>query len=276
MEELMRIAKAYYRNTVRMQFFGAKGACFLLFSLSSYSAAILGYILGHIYFVSFVKEYPGAFLFSFVIVGVAGAIFFAVAQTVYNTNLRIHLSGFTHLLSGDTSAHKAMYLHYLVSPISNNLYDAMKVLKEIKATSALDTSFSAHSEWSRFVGWVYNPEAKNRIMSLCIYLISLIALLMLTKFSIGVDGSMILATMDQLFSKSLVSLVFLGLMTIYGITTIIVFIYKFFVVPFMLRYSNEAMLSNFLISELNRYAYLDQRILQDESVSPIKNSAKSK
>ncbi|WP_323909630.1 hypothetical protein [Aeromonas caviae] len=248
MEELKYLAMTYYKNTVRIQFFGVAGFCYLIFSIGFLVAA--GYL-------QFALEYNNISIIPIFIAGLLGS----KARGCYNTNLIRHLSNYTLLNSDNVDFHKAIYLQSLVSHIADSLLQAMKNLKEIRETDASKHSFSTQSEWSRFFKFIYDPESKNRILSLLIYLISLVALLTISKSQ---NDSLFYElvshmTLDNLRSFSVFSAIII--VTSYALVVIpLSFIYKYVIVPLLLKTSSIDALSRFFISELNRYAYLECRV----------------
>lgn len=248
MEELKYLARTYYSNTIRIQFFGVVGFCYLIFLMVFLAAA--GYL-------QFVLGYNNVSIIPILIAGLLGA----EAKKCYNSNLIRHLSNYTLLNSDNVDFHKAIYLQLLVSHIADSLLKAMKNLKEIRETDASKHSLSTQSEWSRFFKFIYDPESKNRILSLVIYLISLIALLTISKSQ---NDSLFYElvnhmTWDNLRDFSV--LIVIIIVTSYALVVIpLSFIYKYVIVPLLLKTSSVDALSRFFISELNRYAYLECRV----------------
>lgn len=248
MEELKHLARTYYSNTVRIQFFGAIGFLYLILSIVSLVAS--GYL-------QLVLEYTNISIIPMLIAGLLGA----EARKRYNLNLIRHLSNYTLLNSDNVDFHKAIYLQSLVSHIADSLLQAMKNLKDIRETDASKHSLSTQSEWSRFFKFIYNQESKNRILSLAIYLISLVALLTISKSQ---NDSLFYElvshmTWDNLRSFSVFSVIII--VTSYALVVIpLSFIYKYVIVPLLLKTSSVDALSRFFISEFNRYAYLECRV----------------
>lgn len=248
MEELKYLARTYYSNTVRIQFFGLAGCCYLIVSVAFLVSA--GYL-------QLVSKYTNV---SIVPVLIAGFLY-AEARKCYNSNLVRHLSNYTLLNSDNVDFHKAIYLQSLVSHIGDSLLQAMKNLKEIRETDTSKHGLSTQSEWSRFFKFIYDPESKNRILSLVIYLISLVALLTVSKSESDVVFYELVSyiTWDNVrnfFVFSIIIIVWLYVLVVIPSA----FIYKYTVVPILLKTSSVDALSRFFISELNRYAYLECRV----------------
>jgi hypothetical protein len=254
MEELRRLSIQYYQNTVGIRFFGGRGGIFVfLCTLSIY-----------IFVYSNFKLHNDTLTTS---TAVVSACFWALARNEYDKNLIRHLSFFSHLESKRVSDHKALYLHELTYHVGPTLFEAMKVFKEIVETNAQNRSFALSNIDYHFFKFLYDPESKNRILSLIIYLISLIAVLTVIKpesqysiYEVIQDISM-----DVVQSYLVYSLLFI----IFGYFVIvlpIMFVITYVVVPILLKFSSVAVLSRFFISELNRYSYLEQKI-QSTNVS---------
>ncbi|ELP3387948.1 hypothetical protein R1W35_003426 [Vibrio cholerae] len=248
MEELKYLARTYYSNTVRIQFFGLAGFFYLIVSIDF--LVVAGYL-------QLALKYTNV---SMIPVFIAGLLY-AEARKCYNSNLILHLSNFTLLNSDNVDFHKAIYLQSLVSHIGDSLLQAMKNLKEIRETDASKHGLSTQSEWSRFFKFIYDPESKNRILSLVIYLISLVALLTVSKSESDVVFYELVSyiTWDNVINFLVFSIIII--VWLYVLVVVLsAFIYKYAVVPILLKTSSVDALSRFFISELNRYAYLECRV----------------
>jgi hypothetical protein len=250
LEELKNLAKTYYSNTVRIQFFGVAGLGYLIASMTFLVASS---------YLQLVLKYTNISIIPMLIAGLLSV----KARRCYNSKLIRHLSNYTLLNSDNVDFHKAIYLQSLVSHIGDSLLQAMKNLKEIRETDASKHSLSTQSEWSRFFKFIYDPESKNRVLSLVIYLISLVALLTVSKSNSGIVFYELVSyvTLDNLIDFLVFSIFII--VTSYVLVVIpLSFTYKFLVVPFLLKTSSVDALSRFFISELNRYAYLECRVNQ--------------
>lgn len=116
MEELKHLARTYYSNTVRIQFFGVAGFCYLISSIAFLVAS--GYL-------QFSLEYTNASMIPILAADLLGA----KARKCYNSNLIRHLSNHTLPNNDDVDFHKAIYLQSLVSHIANSLLQAMRNFK---------------------------------------------------------------------------------------------------------------------------------------------------
>ncbi|CAK3135254.1 conserved membrane hypothetical protein [Vibrio crassostreae] len=247
MEELKYLARTYYSNTVSMRYFGMEGLGYL--SISIILFALAGYL-------QLVLDYVNISILPMLIAFFLGGI----ARRHYDKNLIRHLSSYTLLDSDNIDFHKAVYLQSLVSHIGESLLEAMKNLKEVRETDASKHGLSTQSEWSRFFQFIYSPDSKNRILSLVIYLISLIALITVSKSESDTVLYELLqnVTWDNVQSFAFFSIILI--VTMYALVVLpISFVYKYFAVPILLKTSSVDTLSRFFISELNRYAYLECR-----------------
>jgi len=110
--------------------------------------------------------------------------------------------------------------------------------------------------------FIYDSDAKSRILSLTIYLISLLAILLVIKppQQIDVYALVSLITLTDIFSfLAYTSAIILFLYFIIFIPLSMAFSYLFR--PVMLMKSNERLLIKFFISELSQYAFSDKKIL---------------
>ncbi|MEA5238886.1 hypothetical protein VB602_21745 [Vibrio parahaemolyticus] len=248
MEELRYLAKIYYQNTVRFSYFGFSGVMCL-------TIALILFLLGA--YLNFRFKFESISVF---IVMVAGLLI-AQARSIYNRNLVSHLSNVTLLNSDNVDHHKAVYLYTLVSHIGDSLFDAMKNFKEVRETARSEHGFSTQSEWSRFLSFIYNPDSKNRILSLVIYMISLIALIIVPR----TEGSSNLYNIVSQLSLNdvwgyLILCIFWVVLAYVIVGLPIIYLYQFIIIPILLKTSSVDALSRFFISELAKYAYLDRRV----------------
>lgn len=254
MEELRRLSIQYYQDTVGIRFFGVKGG--VLVFLSTISIYIFAY--------SNFKLHNDTLTTLTALISVC---FWALARNEYDRNLICHLSFFSHLESKSVSDHKALYLHELTYHVAPTLFETMKIFKEIVETNTKNRSFVLSNVDYHFFKFLYDPESKNRILSLVIYLISLIAVLTVIKPESQYSIYQVIQDipMDVVQGYFLFSLFFI----IFGYFLIvlpIMFIVTYVAVPILLKFSSVSVLSRFFISELNRYSYLEQKI-QSTNVS---------
>lgn len=247
MEELKYLAKKYYENTISIKFFGLKGAAYLIIALIFFVFA--GY-------VQVILEFVNVSIIPMIIAGLCGGS----ARRQYEKNLVRHLSNYTLIDTDNVNYHKAIYLQSLVSHIGSSLLEAMKNLKEIIDTDKSQHGLSTQSEWARFFKFLYDPESKNRILSLIIYLISLVALLTVSNSQSDINFYELIGQLSYESARNFLILSIIGIVTIYALVVLpISFLYKFALVPLLLKTSSVDTLSRFFISELNRYAYLECR-----------------
>ncbi|ULN67219.1 hypothetical protein MID13_19110 [Vibrio gigantis] len=154
-----------------------------------------------------------------------------------------------------------MYLQTLVAHIGSSLFDAMKDLKEIREIAKSEHGLSSRSEWSRFCNFIYNPDSKNRILSLVIYLISLVALITIPRSEneVGFYSLINHLSFSEVWGYLMLALVLIVFSYVILVLPIM-YLYKFAVLPMLLKTSSVDALSRFFISELAKYAYLDNRV----------------
>lgn len=248
MEELKLLARTYYRAIIDIRYFGWLGGIYLL--LAAMCAGSVIYL--HINFDAKNASVIPMFI---------AASFGVAARKRYDRNLVTYLSNFTLLDSDKVEHHKAVYLQSLVSHVADSLYDAMLSFKDIRETYAGECNLFSQSEWSRFFKFIYDPESKNRILSLIIYLISLVALITVTKSD---SGEVFYELVNALDFESIRNGFFWLVFIIFFLYMIIVvpvrFIYKYAIMPIMLHFSSLDTLSKFFIFELNKYAHFESRI----------------
>ena len=245
MEELRRLAALYYSNTVSLKFFGIKGGVYILVSILF---ALLSIYSSFVITENFITVIPMTIT----------AALFAQARKAYDKKLIRHLQFFTH--SGSSSVHiqKAIYLQTITEHVASTVFQSMKVFKEIIETDNSNRSFVLKNGWHHFFNFLYSSDSKNRIMSLVIYLISLIAILAVVKPELDID---IYATLNDLYSLVTIQNIFIFILVVlHGYLVMIfplMFIITFIVSPLMLKISSHSFLSKFFISELNKYSFLE-------------------
>ena len=188
-----------------------------------------------------------------------GGFFWVLAKNIYDKNLRCRLAFFTHLDSSSLNKHKAIYLSVLTNHIDSSLHGTMSIFREVAKTNNENRSFVLDNGWYHFFRFLYDPESKNRILSLIIYLISLIAILTVIKPATSFDIYSLIqnVSLDLVISYFIFSIIFiLILYFIFVVPTM--FAITYLVVPLMLKYSSTSVLSRYFISELNKYAFLEK------------------
>ncbi|TRW93080.1 hypothetical protein EKO24_013275 [Candidatus Methylobacter oryzae] len=229
-----------------IRFFGIKGGAFLFFSTP--------FLLISLY-LDFELHAE-----NLILLPISVCVFlWEKAKKEYDQNLIRHLSFYSHLESKKVSDHKALFLHELTYHVAPSLFETMKIFKEIVETHNKNRNFVLDNIGYHFSRFLYDPESKNRILSLIIYLISLIAVLTVIKPESQYSIYEVIQDipMDVVKSYLLFSLFFI----IFGYFVIVIpvmFVVTYVAVPILLKFSSVAVLSRFFISELNRYSYLEQ------------------
>ena len=257
MEELRILSLQYYKNTVGINFFGMKGILYILLSLPFLFTSL---------WLSFSVHTEKVTTFTILVCG----FLWQFAKKEYEYNLIRKLTFYTHLENKDISEHKALYLHILTSHISDSLFNTMKIFKEIIETDNKNKKFTHENIGYFFLKFIYDPESKNRILSLSIYLISLIAVLTVVKpeyeFNVyEVIHSITFELVQQYFLLALFIIIFVYFLIVLPL----MFITTYFIVPVLLWLSFKDVLSRFFISELTRYSYLEQKILARAKTSDL-------
>jgi hypothetical protein len=247
MEELKRLAALYYSNTVSLKYFGIKGFIYIFLSIPFAILSIYSSFVIKENFITFIPMLITAALF-------------AQARKAYNKSLIRHLQFFTHSTSNSIHTQKAIYLQAITGHVASTVFQTMKVFKEIIETDNSNRSFVLKNGWHHFFNFLYNSDSKNRIMSLLIYLISLVAILAVVKPDLDYD---VYAILDGLYSLITVqNLLICILFVLVGYLIIIfplMFFITFVIVPLMLKMSSHSFLSKFFISELNKYSFLEKK-----------------
>lgn len=243
MDELRRIAKEYYQNTVSYRFFGIKGFIYLLLSLP---------VVYLIYEANFVWHCNTLTIFFMCMLG----WIWLKARKQYDINLVVHLAYFTHLETNELPKHKALYLKLLTSHVSNSLYKTMEIFKGIIETHHNNKPFVIENFGFHFSNFIYNSEAKNRILSLVIYFISFAVLLIIIKSDVQFNAFLFISqlSLDTVFGflGTVTFLLLLGyLLIVFPCMSLI----SYLIVPMMLKSSSVNVLNSFFISELNKYSY---------------------
>lgn len=245
MDELRRISIEYYKTVMNIRHFGFRGGLFILcgsvlMTLSTYA--------------SFKKSHDIIVM----ALMMAGAFLWRKARNIYDIKLIKHISYFTHHESKKLAEHKSIYLSILTSHIANSLFDAMKTFKEIIETDKRNRSFELNNLGSHFSRFLYDPESKNRILSLFIYLISLITLLVIGKQELPYNiYDLIISIHWQNIVELIEVSIFFIIMIYFTLMIPIMFVSTFIITPLLLHLSNTRILSKYFISELNKYAYLE-------------------
>lgn len=243
MEELIFLSRQYYRNTVQLKFFGLKGWLLLVLS-------IILLVGGLVIFL--VLKIPSIAMVMIFIVG----ILWAMASVEYDKRLVVHLSYYTHSESKNISSQKKLYLELLVYPIAKSISESLKILNELVKIYDANQSIIGMNVRLRILNFIYNPDSKNRILSLVIYFISLISLLVVVKQDSPVNIFDIYSSLDfwgVLKTAALIS--FVIVMLYISMVIPVLFLYQYVIVRVLLWFSSEYYLPKFFMSELSRYAF---------------------
>lgn len=247
MDEFRRLATEYYNNTVSIKFFGIKGSTYIIMSIP--------FLIFSVYLSFFLKSNLITMLPM-----LAGGLLWSKAKKQYSKNLIRHLQFYTHSTNGTFHEQKAIYLQSITSHIAPSLFETMKVFREVIETDNHNRSFVLNNGWHHFFKFLYNAESKNRILSLLIYLISLIAILTVVKPELHYD----IYELINLFSFEgfIEYLLLITTFILLGYALIVIplmFFITYIIAPFMLKISSNTFLDRFFISELNKHSFLECR-----------------
>jgi hypothetical protein len=246
-EELQRIAKEYYRNCVDLKLFGWKGWGFIILGSPCFALSIL------------VTLKHSNFSLIIVFFQLIGSIFWKKAKKIYDQNLMVRLKAITKLDNKELKEHKIFYLSSLTSHIGNSLYDVVKHTTEIVSVFNKNRSYTPNNLGYHFSKFIYDPDSKNRILSLIIYFISLIAILTVVKPATNID---IYSIVD--------SITFNGVVTYFGMAAFFIILFYFVfmlpisiaigyvISPIMRSFSNNSFLLGYFLAEVCKYAFSDK------------------
>lgn len=245
MEELKRLAILYYNDVISLKYFGLKGFVLIFISLPLICGS---FALNFKYELGNVSNIP------FFI----AALLWLGAKRAYDKNLIKYLAFYTHQGNVTVSEQKALYLQSITSHISSSLFETLKIFKEIIETDRKNKTLVVDNLGYYFVNFIYNSDAKSRILSLSIYLISLVALLIVIKPSNEIEIYAILENFSLNGIVTYFSLgVFLILLGFFVVVAPITFIYSFVINPILLKFLNTSTLNKYFISELNKHSLLE-------------------
>lgn len=262
MEELKRLAKQYYKDTIRLKYFGFEGLFLIILSLPFLFLSI---------WLNFKQNVGNA---STLPLGVA-AFFWFFAKAQYDKNLVIYLAKYTQIDSKDIKIHKAHYLQNITGHISPTLFDTLKVFKEILETESRNRPFVLDNMGHYFSKFLYDPEAKSRILSLSIYLISLVAILTVVKPNTDFNVYDIIESLTWAGLLTYFSICFVIILFCYFLAIIpLMFVTTYILTPFLLKMSNVYYLNRFFINELNRYSFSEYKDIHKLTKSLTESSKK--
>lgn len=253
MEEISRIAKIYYQTCVDLRLFGCKG----------FGLVLLGcpFLIFSVWFsIKFSQQKNGHDAF-IIIPQLIGLYLWFEAKKLYDQNLIKRLQLLTSDLNDSLKTQKTLYLSSLTSKIGKSLFEVLKNIEEIQKINNKSRTFSPDNLGYYFSGFIYDPDSKNRILSLSVYLISLFALLTVAKFD---NPEYVYSMIDQL--------TFTGVLSFFGWAFfLIVFFYLIFMLPIMMAigyvispimraFSNQKFLVRYLVSELTNFAFSEPQL----------------
>lgn len=251
MEEIARIAQIYYKACIDFKLFGYKGAIFVTLGFP--------FLIFSIFITLNFNQLKIGFEILVIIPQLIGMLLWVKAKKIYDKNLIKRLKVMTLSTTNDLRTQKVLYLSNLTSQIGSDFFDVLKNVIDIQKIYNKNRSFSPNNFGYYFLEFIYDPDSKNRILSLLIYLISLIALLTVVK----------LDNIDYVYSM-IEQITFMEILTFFGWSAFfIAFFYIIFIAPIMMAFgyiispimrsfSNQRFLIGYLISELSNLAFSDQ------------------
>lgn len=253
MEEILKAAKKYYTTCIDARLFGLKGAFYILLGTPFLIASIC---IG----MSYQNLSP-----LIVLIQVIGMLCWREAKKNYDNKLKQRLILITDQASDELSSLKVKFISNLTAPIGTNLFEAMNNIIAMNDISEKNKQLSPDNFGHFISKFIYDPEAKNRILSLTIYLISLTAILLVVKPNTQVDIYGIIATLEfsdilAFFSYTAMAILFIYLIIFMPLSMIATYLFR----PLMLMKANQRLLIRYFISELSKYAFSDQKQLEKE------------
>jgi len=245
MEELRRLAIEYYKNTISLKLFGIKGGAYILVSVPFLALTLYLHFTIRLNFLTVLSMF-------------AGGLLWREAQKEYRKKLLQHLQFYTHSNNDNIREQKAIYLQSITSHVASSVFETMKIFREIIEIDNHNKSFVLNNGWHHFFNFIYNSESKNRILSLLIYLISLIAILTVVKPELNYDIYELISQFSFELVKEYFLIVTFAILMGYAIIVIpIMFFVTYVFVPLMLQVSSHSFLIRFFISELNQHSFLE-------------------
>jgi hypothetical protein len=252
MEEISRIAKTYYQTCIDLKLFGCKG-----FGLVLLGCPFIFLTVWIAFKFSQQRHEHDAWI---ILPQFVGLYLWLEAKKLYDQNLIKRLQLLTSDFNESLKIQKTLYLSSLTSKIGKSLFEVLKNIEELQKINNKSRNFSPDNLGYYFSGFIYDPDSKNRILSLSVYLISLFALLTVAKFD---NPEYIYSLIDQITLTEVMG--FLGWAFFF-----IVFFYLIFMLPIMMAFgyiispvmrafSNQKFLVSYLISELTKFAFSEQQ-----------------
>jgi hypothetical protein len=250
MEEILKAAREYYTTCINLCLFSFKGAFFILLGTPFLILSL--YIVMNYQNLSFLV----------IISQVIGISIWNKAKIIYDQNLALKLQAYSDNQQSPLPLLKVNYLTHLTKPFGDSIFEAMNNVITVNELNKNNKAFSPDNVGHFISKFIYDSDAKSRILSLTIYLISLLAILLVIKppQQIDVYALVSLITLTDIISfLAYTSAIILFLYFIIFIPLSMAFSYLFR--PVMLMKSNERLLIKFFISELSQYAFSDKKIL---------------
>ncbi|MBA6397598.1 hypothetical protein [Colwellia sp. BRX10-4] len=249
MEEITRIAKKYLYTTINVKHFDLLVAVLLFFSLCI--AAAIGYLIA---IEHWIVNTPLMIIFM-----VTLGLFARPAKSRYENNLSEYLQQIVNDNKiEDLQALKAKYLRQLTSAVGSTNYEALKNINYLQEQLHSYRPFTPDNLGYYFWRFLYNSEAKPRILSLFIFLLSIIVLLMVTKSDIKTNPAEVWQYMTSEFFSAVLSWGMFSLLLLFWCGYMAIsFINIFIIRPFVLVNANNNFAINYLVSDLARYSFME-------------------
>lgn len=248
MDEIIRISKKYLYTTANLRHFGLKGTLLILigmpFVLVGFWLSILQTPISQT-MLPFILMLPGFFCW-------------LSAKKEYNKSSYSNLVNILNNDFGTLEKQKSAYLKVLTKNIGNSNYDTLNNIIRLKKIREETRGFVPENMGFFLKRFIYNSDAKSRINSLFILLVSVIVLLLITKTDIKTDPGVVLSflgsdTFLKIISWGSFSII-LGFFLLYASCS---FINLFFLKPIVFINANDNFAINYLINELSKYSFLD-------------------
>lgn len=249
MEEIERISKKYLYAMISVKHFDLLAVVLVLFSLCV--IAVIGYliIIDHQ-----IVNTPLMTIFMMILV-----LFILPARNRYENSLLVYLKYTVNDYEQENlRILKAKYLRQLTSAIGTTNYDALKNIKYLQEQLDNYRPFTLNNLGYYFSRFIYNSEAKPRILSLFIFLLSIIVLLMVTKADIKTNPTDIWQYITSEFYSTVLSWGVFSLLLLFWCGYMLIsFINLFIIYPFVLVNANRNFAINYLVRDLARYSFME-------------------
>ena len=250
MNEILRLSKIYYKTCMDVRLFGWIGLILIL--------AGTPFLIGSAY-ISF--EFRNGFfakdlvIFAIQFIGLAC---WRQAMKKYDKNLVEKLKQLTQRECDSLKTLKLFYLSSLTNHIGKNIYEVLKNCNDLISIYNKNRTLSPGNIFYHFSTFIYNPDAKNRILSLFIYLLSLVALLVAVRPSTTQD---VFTLIDAFSFHETASFIFTSFILILLFYFIFMLPFSmaigYIISPLMRTFSNEQFLINYFMAELSKNAFSD-------------------